>query len=553
MTAIVFSFFINVMALAAPIYMLQVYDRVLMSRNVSTLLLLTLIVAYVYFISSLLEVIRSKLLIRAGVLFDRIANPDVFRAVHSATVIHPSPRHTQSLRDLDSIREFFTGAGLLAFCDFPWVPVYVIAAFFLHPFFGYLAIGGAVVTFGLAAANEYLTRAPLNRATQEAMTANNHSVMSFRNSEIMQAMGMVESVRARWSRHHEDMLSWQAEASNRGGLLLSMTKFIRMLLQSLVLGVGAYLVIQGAVSAGMMIAASIIIGKALGPVEVAISQWKSFTNMRDALRRVNGLLSALPSKPQQIKLPIPKGQLTLEGVTAAAPGRKNPVLMNISLSIPAGAVVGVVGPSAAGKSSLARVMVGVWPIAAGVVRLDGSDLNHWDTQELGAHIGYLPQDIEMFSGTIAENISRFSTAATDEQIIAAAQLAGVHEMIQQLPDGYNTYIGDNGQALSGGQRQRIGLARALFDLPAFIVLDEPNANLDSQGEAALLHALASLKEAKRTVIIITHKTNVLSVTDHIVVMKNGQVQMSGPRDQVLAAVLNQQNPEVRPKVQAVQA
>jgi PrtD family type I secretion system ABC transporter len=515
--------------------------------------MLTLIVAFVYLISAALETIRSKLLVRAGVFFDCVANPDVFRAVQRATLLQPSPRHTQSLRDIDTIREFFTGAGLLAFCDFPWVPVYVIAAFTLHPIYGVLAIGGAVITFALAATNEYLTRAPLNMATQEAMTANSHSVMTFRNSEVLQAMGMVESIRARWSKHHEGMLSWQAEASNRGGLVLSITKFVRMLLQSLILGVGAYLVIQRDVSAGMMIAASIIIGKALAPVEIAISQWKSFTNMRDAYRRVNGLLSALPVQHERMNLPAPKGQVTLEGVTAAAPGRKNAVLTNISMTIPAGAVVGVVGPSAAGKSSLARVMVGVWPIAAGAVRIDGSDITHWNAEALGAHIGYLPQDVEMFSGTIAENISRFSPSATDEQIIAAAQMAGVHDMIQYLPDGYNTYIGDNGQALSGGQRQRIGLARALFGLPAFIVLDEPNANLDAQGEAALLQALAALKEANRTVILITHKTNVLSATDHIIVMNNGQIQTAGPRDQVLAAVLNQQNPGARPKVQAVPA
>ena len=552
-TAVVFSFFINVMALAAPLYMLQVYDRVLVSRSVPTLVVLTLLVAFVYAISAALETLRSKVLIRAGVLFDRIANPDVFRAVQRATLLQPSPRHVQSLRDIDTIREFFTGAGLLAFCDFPWVPVYVVASFALHPIYGVLAVGGAIATFILAAANEYLTRAPLNKATHEAMTASNNAVATFRNSEVLQAMGMVEAIRSRWSKHHEGTLGWQAEASNRGGLVLSITKFIRMLLQSLILGVGAYLVIQREVSPGMMIAASIIIGKALAPVEIAISQWKSFSNMRDAFRRVNGLLAALPVQSSRMKLPTPTGQLSIEGVTAAAPGRKVPVLMNVSMAIPAGATVGVIGPSAAGKSSLARVMVGVWPIAAGAIRLDGSDLSHWNTEELGSHVGYLPQDVELFSGTIAENISRFSTSSTEQDIIAAAQMAGVHEMIQHLPDGYNTYIGDNGQALSGGQRQRIGLARALYGLPALIVLDEPNANLDAQGEQALLLALEALKQAKRTVVLVTHKTNVLSVTDYIVVMNNGQIQTAGPRDQVLAAVLSQQNPSARPKVQAVPA
>lgn len=552
-TAVVFSFFINVMALAAPLYMLQVYDRVLQSRNISTLIALTVLVAFVYAMSATIETLRSKVLIRAGVMFDRIANPDVFRAVQRVTLLQPSPRHVQSLRDVDTIREFFTGAGLLAFCDFPWVPIYVIAAFALHPLYGFLAIGGAVITFILAATNEYLTRTPLNKASHEAMTANSHSITTFRNSEVLQAMGMVEAIRARWSKHHEGTLGWQAEASSRGGLVLSITKFIRMLLQSLILGVGAYLVIEREVTAGMMIAASIIIGKALAPVEIAISQWKSFSNMREAYRRVHGLLAALPVQNERMKLPVPTGHLQLEGVSAAAPGRKVPVLLNVSMAIPAGATVGVIGPSAAGKSSLARVMVGVWPIASGAIRLDGSDLSHWNSDELGSHVGYLPQDVELFSGTIAENISRFKADATEETIIAAAQMAGVHEMIQHLPDGYNTYIGDNGQALSGGQRQRIGLARALYGLPAFIVLDEPNANLDAQGEQALLTALAALKEAKRTVVLVTHKTNVLSATDFIVVMNGGQIQTAGPRDQVLAAVLNQQNPGNRPKVQAVPA
>lgn len=550
-TAVVFSFFINLMALAAPLYMLQVYDRVLVSRSISTLIMLTLIVAFVYALSAALETLRSKVLIRAGVLFDRIANPDVFRAVQRATILHPSPRHVQNLRDVDAIREFFTGAGLLAFCDFPWVPVYLVAAFMLHPIYGFLALGGAVLTFILAAINEVVTKAALNKASHEAMTANNHSITTFRNSEVLQAMGMVEAIRSRWSKHHEGVLGWQAEASNRGGLILSITKFARMLLQSLILGVGAYLVIEREVSAGMMIAASIIIGKALQPVEIAISQWKSFNMMREAYRRVTGLFAALPKHDERMKLPAPTGQLTLEGVMATAPGRKTPVLINVGMTIPSGMTVGVIGPSAAGKSSLARVMVGVWPIVQGAIRLDGSDLSHWNPDELGSHVGYLPQDVELFAGTVAENISRFSENVSEQDVIEAARMAGVHEMIQYLPEGYNTFIGDSGQALSGGQRQRIGLARALYGLPSLIVLDEPNANLDAQGEAALLAALEALKAARRTVILITHKTNVLTAADYILVMNAGQIQTAGPRDQVLAAVLGQSGE--RPKVQAVPA
>jgi len=544
-TAIVFSFFLNLAALAAPLYMLQIYDRVLLSRNVTTLLLLTLAVAFVYGTSALLEVIRSKVLIRAGVVFDKIANPDVFRAVQKATVLSPSPRHVQALRDLDAIREFFTGAGLLAICDFPWVPIYIIAAFMLHPIYGMLAIISSIITFILAGVNEWVTKKSLEKANQEAILANNHSVATFRNSEVLQAMGMVEALRKRWSEHHEATLGWQAEASNKGGLLIAVTKFNRLLVQSLILGVGAYLVIQREVSPGMMIAASIIIGKALSPVEIAISQWKSFNYMRSAYSRLKGMLDAMPSSEDKMSLPSPKGEVIFDNVVAAPPGSRKPVLTGVSIKIPAGSSVGIVGPSAAGKSSLARVLVSVWPIASGFVRLDGSDLTHWDANQLGENIGYLPQDVELFSGTVAENISRFGEDFSEEDIIEAARIAGVHEMIQLFPDGYNTKIGDGGQALSGGQRQRIGLARAVYRLPSLIVLDEPNANLDAQGEQALLGAIEYLKQQNKTLILITHKTNVLSAVDYIIVMNAGQVQTAGPRDQVLEALLGNQQPPIQ--------
>ena len=358
-------------------------------------------------------------------------------------------------------------------------------------------------------------------------------------------MGMVESLRKRWSEHHEATLGWQAEASNKGGLLIAVTKFNRLLVQSLILGVGAYLVIQREVSPGMMIAASIIIGKALSPVEIAISQWKSFNYMRSAYTRLKGMLDAMPKSDEKMSLPSPKGEVIFDNVIAAPPGSRKPVLTGVSIKIPAGSSVGIVGPSAAGKSSLARVLVSVWPIASGFVRLDGSDLTHWDANQLGENIGYLPQDVELFSGTVAENISRFGEDYSEEDIIEAARIAGVHEMIQLFPDGYNTKIGDGGQALSGGQRQRIGLARAVYRLPSLIVLDEPNANLDAQGEQALLGAIEYLKQQNKTLILITHKTNVLSAVDYIIVMNAGQVQTAGPRDQVLEALLGNQQPQLQ--------
>ena len=537
LTAIVFSFFINVLGLAAPLYMLQVYDRVLASRNVTTLLLLTLILAFVYAVSASLETVRSKVLIRAGVLFDRLANAEVFHAVQKASLQHPSPRHVQALRDIDTIREFYTGAGLLAFCDFPWAPVYIAAAFLLHPWYGYMAVLGSFITFVLALTNEWMTKPPLSQASNNAMTAVNHSVTTFRNAEVLEAMGMVEALRMRWSRHHEAALGWQAVASDRGGFVMAATKFNRMLFQSLILGLGAYLVIQREVTPGMMIAASIIVGKALAPVEIAISQWRSFSAMREAYRRVQGLLKAFPVPSEMMKLPPPVGRVALENVTATAPGQRFNILKGISVAIPEGAMIGVIGPSAAGKSTLARVLVGVWPVTSGSVRLDGSDLDHWSTEERGRFIGYLPQDVELFPGTVAENISRFAETADEGDIIAAARMAGVHEMIQHFTDGYNMQIGDGGQALSGGQRQRIGLARALYRMPPLIVLDEPNSNLDSAGEQALLATAAELKKAHRTVVLITHKTNILSMVDYIIVLNNGQLQAVGPRDQILSQLM----------------
>jgi len=546
-TAIVFSFFINLLSLAAPLYMLQVYDRVLASRSISTLLFLTAILAAAYIVVSVLETLRSKVLIRGGVAFDQVANPDVFRAVQRATIQNPSPRHVQALRDMDTVREFYTGQGLIALCDFPWAPLFIAAAFLLHPIYGWMAVGAAVVSFALTLANDRVTKSTLDKASIDGQGANNHAVTTFRNAEVLQAMGMVEALRQKWAQRHERMLGWQALASNRAGVLLAAIRFNRMFMQSLVLGVGAYLVIIGSVTPGTMIAASIILGKALAPIEMAISQWKAVTGMRQAYQRTSALLDALPTLPERMKLPAPAGALNLEGVSARAPGRQTPVLLNVSLQIPAGAAVGIIGPSAAGKSSLARVIVGVWPAIAGAVRLDGSELSHWPSDELGRHIGYLPQDVELFSGTIAENISRFEAEATEEDILAAARMAGVHEMVQQLPEGYNTQLGEAGQALSGGQRQRIGLARALYRLPSLIVLDEPNASLDSAGEQALMQALTAAKEAGKTIIVITHKPNLLAIVDNVVVMRSGQISAAGPRDQILASLASAATaPALRP-------
>lgn len=535
-TAVVFSFFINILGLTAPLYMMQVYDRVLSSRSVATLIVLTIIIAALYFGSAMLETFRSQLLVRAGVKFDEEINEETFSAVQRATIVNPSASHVQALRDTDTVREFFTGAGIISLCDLPWVPIYILVATLLHPWYGILAVIACLISAVLAWANDRLTRDRLNEATKANISANSKATTTFRNAEVLQAMGMVGNLRKQWSVSRLEALALQALASDRAGVVMAGIKFNRMFMQSLILGVGAYLAIIREISPGTIIAASIIVGRCIQPIEVAIGNWKSIVTMRSAYDRVQSLLQSLPSLAKRIKLPAPTGQLAVENVLVRAPGRDVLILKGVNFQLPAGHVLGVIGPSAAGKSSLARVLVGVWPPAAGAVRLDGAELDHWDPEQLGQHLGYLPQDVELFAGTIAENISRFGEP-DDEKIVMAAQMADVHEMIQRLPDGYNTQIGDAGAALSGGQRQRIGLARALYGMPALIVLDEPNASLDTAGEQALMNTIRRLKEAGKSVVMITHKTNALSQCDFILVLQDGAVQAFGPRDEVMARIV----------------
>jgi ATP-binding cassette, subfamily C, bacterial len=534
-TAVVFSFFVNILGLTAPLYMMQVYDRVLSSRSITTLVVLTILIAILYFASALLETIRSKLLVRAGVKFDEEINQQTFSAVQRATLANPSSGHVQALRDTDTVREFFTGAGIISLCDLPWVPIYILIATLLHPWFGILAVISILISGTLAYANDRLTRDRLNDATKANIAANTKATTTFRNAEVLQAMGMVGNLRRQWAVSRIQSLGLQAMASDRAGIVMAAIKFNRMFVQSFVLGLGAYLAIRREVSPGTIIAASIIVGKCIQPVEVAIGNWKGLVTMRSAYDRVQALLQSLPEIGKRIKLPAPKGDLSVENVLVRAPGRDQLILKGVNFRLPAGQVLGVIGPSAAGKSSLARVLVGVWSPAAGAVRLDGAELAHWDPEQLGQHLGYLPQDVELFGGTIAENICRFGEA-DDEKIVMAAQMADVHDMIQRLPDGYNTQIGDAGASLSGGQRQRIGLARALYGMPALIVLDEPNASLDSAGEQALMNTIVRLKEAGRSVVMITHKTNALSQCDAILVLQDGAVQAYGPRDEIMARI-----------------
>lgn len=533
-SAIVLGFFINTLALVAPLYMMQVYDRVIVSRNMTTLLMLTLVAGALLVSYALLEAARSQVLVRAGILFDRQSSDQVFDSVQRSNLVNISDGSSQGLRDLDRVREYLTGNGLIAICDAPWAPVFIVGCFMLHPWYGLVATLGAIVLFVLGLLNNRLTRAHLEAGSRAAIGANHYASTTLRNAEATRAMGMMNVLRERWQRQHEEVLGWQALASERSGVVMAVSKFIRMGLQIAILGIGAYLVVTQNVSAGSMIAASIMMGRALSPVEQSVGNWRGLVAARESYRRLNELLKAVPPERRRMSMPTPMGELSVEQVVAAPPGAQKPVLRGITFAVKPGEALGVLGASGAGKSTLARLIVGVWPYAQGAVRLDGTELPHWNSEELGRNVGYLPQDVELFGGTIAENISRFDSKVDADKIIAAAELAGVHDLIQKMPQGYNTEIGTGGQALSGGQRQRIGLARAVYGSPPLLVLDEPNSNLDLAGETALLQAVRRLRESGKTVVLITHKANIIGAVDKLLVLNDGIAQLFGPRDEVMA-------------------
>ncbi len=533
-----FSFVINMLLLVPAIYMLQIYDRVLMSRSESTLLMLTLLVLGLYALMAGLEWARSRLLVRAGSILDAQLNARVFTAAFEANLRRVGGNAGQAMHDLTNVRQFVTGNGLFAFFDAPWFPIYLAVIFLIHPLLGWLSVGGAVLLIMLTLANEWATRGPLSQANTAAIQSSNFATNNLRNAEVIEAMGMLANLRKRWYEKYRDVIALQGMASDRAGTIAAITKFTRISLQSLVLGLGALLAIDSQVThvtAGGMIAASILMGRALAPVEMLIAVWKQLISSRSAYERLERMLNEFPAREQGMDLPPPRGHLAVENLLMAAPGTQVAILKNVSFALEPGEVLGVIGPSAAGKSTLARALVGVWPAASGKVRLDGADVYSWDKQQLGAHIGYLPQDVELFEGSIAENIGRFGEIDSD-QVIEAARQAGMHEMILHFPKGYDTPIGAGGSFLSGGQRQRIALARALYGGPSFIVLDEPNSNLDDAGEAALVQAVLAQKAAGRTLIVITHRTSILSAVDKLLLLRDGVVQAFGPRQQVLEAL-----------------
>jgi ATP-binding cassette subfamily C exporter for protease/lipase len=545
-----FSAIINLLALVPSIYMLQVYDRVLSSRNEVTLLMLTLLMLGAYLFSSGLELIRSFVLVRIGARFDMQLNRRLYSAAFEQNLKQAGGNAGQALNDLTTLRQFLTGNALFAFFDAPWFPIYLIVIFFFEPWLGLFALCGVTILIILAIVNERVTYQPLKEANDMAIASSTAATNNLRNAEVIEAMGMLPNLTGRWFKLHGRFLTLQAQASQKAGMISSTTKFFQMSLQSSVLGVGALLVLDNKITAGMMIAASILVGRTLAPVQQVIGVWKSWSGTRSAFDRLTQLLEMNPERPAGMPLPPPQGQLSVEGVSAAPPGVRSPIVMSLSFAIQAGDVLGVIGPSGSGKSTLARLLVGVWPTMIGKVRLDGADIYAWNKAELGPHIGYLPQDIELFSGTVSENIARFGDIDA-EKVVQAAKRAGVHDMILHLPEGYDTRLGDGGAGLSGGQKQRLGLARAMYGDPALLVLDEPNSNLDEFGEQALVNAVLDLRQRGKTIVLITHRPSAIGVTSKLLVMRDGTVQLFGPTKDVVAAI-NDANQKAQAQQQAAQ-
>jgi len=530
-----FSLFINLLMLVPPLYMLQLYDRVITSRSEGTLYMLTAIVIVLFITMALLEIIRSKVLVKVGNKLDAILSQRIFNSLFDLANKHPGKASSMPLSDLTSIRQFMTGNGLFAFFDAPWIPIYIAVLFLFHPAFGYFAIFAAIVLVIFTILNEYSTKEKLAQANTLSRASTMYVDSNLRNAEVINAMGMKGNIQGIWKEKYYGFLNAQNEASNKAGVWANISKSTRMLFQSLMLGLGGYLAIKNEVSPGMMIAGSIIMGRALAPLDLIINSWKGFSSARTSYARLDALLEDFPKDKEYMSLPAPKGEILLEGVMVIPPNAQQPSVRGLSMKIDEGDVVGIIGPSAAGKSSLARVILGLWPLAAGKARLDKADISQWDKGELGQYIGYLPQDIELFEGSVSQNIARF-TEVDSKKVVEAAKKAGVHEMILRLPEGYDTRIGAGGASLSGGQRQRIGFARAIYDNPVLVVLDEPNSNLDEQGEAALVKAVQVLKEEGTTVVLITHRPNILQVTNKLAVIKQGVLELYGNTQDVLAKI-----------------
>lgn len=549
-----FSAILNILALTGSLFMMEVYDRVLPSRSVPTLLGLLALVLILYVFQGFMDALRGRLLVRIGLRLDQEMSDRVYATVMRLPIQAPKRGESiQPLRDLDTVRGYLSGPGPTAFFDLPWVPLYLAICFAFHFWIGVTVLAGALVLVSLTLLSELLARKSALDANRIGNQRARLAETSRRNAEALTALGMTGWISRRWQSLNRKFLSGQVDSSDLAAGLGAMGRAFRMMLQSGVLAVGAYLVINQQATAGVIIASSILSARALAPVDLAISHWRSFVGARQARQRLHKLLVLLPELRTPTSLPKPQRGLSVENISAAPPDVQRAVVHEVTFALKAGNGLGVIGPSASGKSSLARVLVGLWAPARGAVRLDGATLDHWVPDELGRHIGYLPQDVELIEGTVAENISRFDPEASSEAIIAAAKAAGVNELVLSLPQGYDTEIGEQGSALSAGQQQRVALARALYGDPFLVVLDEPNSNLDAEGDEALTQAILGVRARGAIVIVVAHRPSALSGVDHVLAMNSGRQQAFGPKDEVLAKVLRREGPVSAPKVvQAVQ-
>ena len=531
--AAIFSLGINLLYLAGPLYMLQVYDRVVNSGSELTLIMLTvaLLVAYLALVG--LDLVRARLLTRANVRLDQRISPRILTVMIESGGTASTGARSQILRDFDTFRGFITGTGIHAVFDMPWAPIYIFVIFLLHPLLGGFALACAIVLIALAFVNEWLVKPPLTEAN--AASARNYSFTetNMRNTEVIRAMAMTDGVASRWGKDRNRMLERQVVASDRAANVQGLIRFLRLSMQSLILGLGAYLVIERETTVGSMFAANLLLGRALQPVEQVVGSWRNLVSVRGCLQRLRELFGNLPARQANLELAKPEGRVSVEGLTYVVPGNSKPLLRGVSFALEPGEVLGVIGPAGAGKSTLARHLVGVLRPTAGAVRLDGADVSQWIHNSLGHHVGYLPQDIELFSDTVSANISRFQTDMDDE-VLRAAKAAGVHDLVLRLPQGYDTPVGEGGAVLSGGYRQRLALARVVFGDPRLVVLDEPSSNLDQDGDIALMNCVTQLKQRGVTVVLVSHRPSTIGVVDKILVLRDGAVEMFGSRVEVMA-------------------
>lgn len=540
-----FSFFINLLVLTPTLYMMQVYDRVLGSGRIETLIFLTIIASIAYMVLGALDAVRGHVLTRIGRWLDRRLSP-VLIEMSMRGVLYGLPANAQPLRDLAQVRGYLGGVGVTALFDAPWSPIFIAVIWILHPLLGAFALTAAIVLSAIAILNEYLSRKSLKAASTLTIANLQKADSAVRNADVFHAMGMLPGFLTGWVRGNDTALAMQVAASDNNAIILGVSKFFRIFVQSFVLGLGAYVVLQHEMTSGGMIAASILLGRALAPVEQAIGSWKSLVAARDAYDRLKRLADRLPPPAPAMPLPPPRGRLTCEQVVLVPRGRETPILQGVSFVLEPGEAIGIIGPSAAGKSTLCRLLVGSWQPTRGHVRLDGADVFAWPSEQLGPYVGYLPQTVELIGATVADSIARLSPDPDPEAIVAAARTAGVHEMILRLPKGYETEIGDGGSILSGGQRQRIGLARALYRQPRLVVLDEPNASLDSEGEDSLIGAIQRVKAWGGGIIIVAHQPRILQPVDKLLLLRDGRVELFGPRDEVLAKLRSARTPTVVP-------